>query len=194
MKSFSQARSWHRLVASLLCTLCLCAPAAAESIAIVNVNVIPMTTDAVYDSQTVVVTDGVIAKIGDVGDVAVPAGATVIDGTDRYLMPGFVEMHGHVTGTGPRQLERLFSLFLANGVTTVRGMLGRPAHLVVRERIASGDLRGPRLITSGPSLNGDSVRNAQDGARKVREQHAAGYDFVKIHPGLSAAEFNAIAD
>ena len=178
----------------LLFLLIASAQAAAETTAIVNVNVIPMTSEVVLLQQTVVVEDGMITAIGNVGDVAVPGKAQVVDGTDRFLMPGFTEMHGHVTGTGSREIERLFSLFLANGVTTVRGMLGRPSHLALRADIESGDVLGPRLITSGPSLNGISVHGADDGARQVREQHAAGYDFIKIHPGLTAPEFNAIAD
>jgi hypothetical protein len=103
-------------------------------------------------------------------------------------------MHGHVTGTGDAQIERLFNLFMANGVTTVRGMLGRPSHLALRDDLVAGRVFGPQLITSGPSLNGNSVSGPVAGERMVREQHAAGYDFLKIHPGLSADEFNAIAD
>ena len=103
-------------------------------------------------------------------------------------------MHAHVTGTGERDVQRLFSLFLANGVTTIRGMLGRRSHLQLRDDINAGRVIGPRLITSGPSMNGNSVNGPDDGAERVRKQHAAGYDFIKIHPGLSAPEFNAIAD
>lgn len=181
----------------ILAVLMACLPIAAwsaETTAIVNVNVIPMTADIVLSQQTVVISGDRIAAVGAVGDVAVPAGAQIIDGTDRYLLPGLTEMHAHVTGTADRDVERLFSLFLANGVTTIRGMLGRPSHLELRDDILAGRVTGPRLITSGPSLNGNSVDGPADGARKVREQHAAGYDFLKIHPGLSAPEFNAIAD
>ncbi len=173
----------------------LVAPAAvAETAAIVNVNVIPMTSETLLKAQTVVIEDGIIIAIGDVDLVPVPENAELIDGTDRYLMPGLTEMHGHVTGTGAAEINRLFSLFLANGVTTVRGMLGRQSHLQLREDLAAGRVFGPRLITSGPSFNGSSVSGAAQGARMVREQHAAGYDFLKIHPGLSRDEFDAIAD
>jgi len=168
--------------------------ACAETVAIVNVNIIPMTGETVLASQTVIIEDQRIAAIGDVDDVPIAEDVQLIDGTDRYLMPGLVEMHGHVTGTGEEQIERLFNLFLANGVTTVRGMLGRPAHLDLRANIAAGRVLGPELVTSGPSFNGNSVSGAEQARRMVREQHAAGYDFLKIHPGLTAAEFNAIAD
>jgi imidazolonepropionase-like amidohydrolase len=167
--------------------------ASAESTAFFNVNVIAMTQDRVVETQTVIVEDGVITVIGDVDGVPVPKDAVVVDGTDRYLMPGLAEMHAHVAEVGSQDLDRDFTLFVANGVTTVRGMLGRPSHLHLRQQLLDGEQFGPRLITSGPSLNGNTVSSPADGVRKVRAQHAAGYDFIKIHPGLSASEFSAIA-
>jgi imidazolonepropionase-like amidohydrolase len=167
--------------------------ASAESTAFFNVNVIAMTQDRVVEAQTVIVEDGVITVIGDVDGVPVPKDAVVVDGTDRYLMPGLAEMHAHVAEVGSQDLDREFTLFVANGVTTVRGMLGRPSHLHLRQQLLDGEQFGPRLITSGPSLNGNTVSSPADGVRKVRAQHAAGYDFIKIHPGLSASEFSAIA-
>lgn len=166
----------------------------AAPTAFVNVNVIPMTEDTVIAGQTVVVDDGIITTVGDVDTVPVPKGAFVVDGTDRYLMPGLAEMHAHVPDVGTRELDRVLTLFVANGVTTMRGMLGRPSHLVLRQQLLDGEKLGPRLITSGPSMNGNSVSSPADGQAKVRAQHAAGYDFIKIHPGLTAAEFFAIAD
>lgn len=180
----------------LLFALCLLGSgaAAADTTAFVNVNVVPMSEDRIVGQQTVIVTDGVIERIGGVGEVGVPERARVIDGTDRYLIPGLAEMHAHVPPADSGDLERIFTLFVANGVTTVRGMLGHPSHLALRAQLIDGEAFGPRLITSGPSLNGRSVSGAADGARQVREQHAAGYDFIKIHPGLDDAEFAAIAD
>ena len=164
----------------------------ARPTAFINVNVLPMTSESVLHGQTVIVANGVIAAIGDVDSIPVPEGARVVDGTDRFLMPGLAEMHAHVTGTGTA-LERTLTLFAANGVTLIRGMLGRKSHLALRQALLDGAVFGPRLVTSGPSLNGNSVAGPADGRAKVRAQHAAGYDFIKIHPGLSAEEFSAIA-
>ena len=177
-----------------VCLLLQALPAGAESVAFVNVSVIPMTRDAILSGQTVIVEDGKISAIGAVDRTALPEDAMVVDGTDRYLMPGLAEMHGHVTGTSAQQLDRLMSLYLANGVTTVRGMLGRPAHLDLRAQLLAGSVVGPRLITSGPSFNGNSVDSPEQASGMVREQHAAGYDFLKIHPGLSREEFDAVAE
>lgn len=166
--------------------------ASAAATVFFNVNVIPMTEERVIAGQTVIVEDGVITTIGPVDAVPLPEGIQVVDGTDRYLIPGLAEMHAHVPGD-PQEIDRVLSLFAANGVTTIRGMLGRPSHLVLREELLHGKRFGPRLITSGPSLNGNSVAGPTDGERKVRDQYSAGYDFLKIHPGLTASEYRAIA-
>ena len=85
-------------------------------------------------AQTVVIDAGRIVAIGPVDSVPVPKHAVVVDGTDRFLLPGLAEMHAHVTAESG--FERLATLFVSQGVTTIRGMLGRPAHLELRPRAA----------------------------------------------------------
>jgi len=167
--------------------------ALAEGTAFVNVNVVPMTSETVIEQQTVVVGMGRIKAIGPVDEVPIPEDARVIDGTDRYLMPGLAEMHAHVPDSNSPDLDRNFSLYVANGVTTIRGMLGRPSHLALRQDLLDGTVFGPRLYTSGPSLNGRSVSGPGHARQLVEEQQAAGYDFIKVHPGLSSDEFEALA-
>ncbi len=176
-------------VLALGCSL----PAAASETAFVNVNVVAMTDDTVQRNRTVVVRDGRIAVVGPVASTAVAADAAIVDGTDRFLMPGLAEMHAHVPGAGSADLARVLTLFAVNGVTSVRGMLGQASHLGLRQRLAAGELLGPRLHTSGPSFNGNSVDSPRQAADMVRAQHRAGYDFLKIHPGLTRAEFEAMA-
>lgn len=178
----------------LLVALLAGAPSiASQTTAFINVNVVPMDTERVVEQQTVVVRDGRIDAIGPVDDVPIPEGAAVVDGTDRYLLPGLAEMHAHVPAADSPLLARYFDLYVANGVTTIRGMLGRESHLALRDALEAGSVFGPRLVTSGPSLNGRSVNGAQQARDMVAAQHAAGYDFVKIHPGLTAGEFEAAA-
>jgi len=185
-----------RLQRYLILTAALvAAPAAAAApTAIVNVNVVPMNSATVLQQQTVVVDDGLIAALGPVDEVPIPEDATVVDGTDRFLMPGLAEMHAHVPAAGSADLDRYFSLYVANGVTTIRGMLGQRSHLALRQQLQEGSVFGPRLVTSGPSLNGRSVAGVAQARQMVRDQHAAGYDFIKIHPGLTADEFVAAGE
>jgi imidazolonepropionase-like amidohydrolase len=163
------------------------------TVAFVNVAVVPMDRERVLRDQTVVVRAGAIAEMDASSRLRPPAGATVIDGAGRYLMPGLAEMHAHIPSPdmGTETLERTLFLFLANGVTTIRGMLGHPAHLALRSEALRGDILAPRIFTSGPSFNGNSVPTPEIATRRVQEQHAEGYDFIKLHPGLSRPVFDA---
>jgi hypothetical protein len=179
-------------------SLLLGAPASAQGArgvyAITDVTVVPMDRERLLPGRTVIVRDGRIEAIGPARSARIPAGAIRIEGRGRYLMPGLAEMHAHVPGgADPQWAEDVLFLYAANGITFARGMLGAPAHLELRSRLERGELIGPRLYTSGPSLNGNSVASPQDGRRMVAEQKAAGYDFLKIHPGLDRARYDAIA-
>lgn len=160
-----------------------------------NVHVIPMDRERVVRDQSVLIENGRIAAIGASGELSANEQAHIVDGKGGYLMPGLAEMHAHVPGERfPMPLrEDILFLYLSNGVTLIRGMLGEPWHLELRDALEQGDVIGPRLITSGPSFNGNSVDSPEQGARMVREQAQAGYDFLKIHPGLSREEFDAMA-
>ena len=158
-----------------------------------NVSVIPMDTERVLEGQTVVVRGERVESIGSAAGAQIPAGARVIDGTGRFLVPGLAEMHAHVPTT-PDSAEEVLFLYVANGVTTARGMLGVPLHLELREQIARHEVLGPRLYTSGPSLNDQRVGSPADAERMVREQAEAGYDFIKVHPGPTRAEYDAAVD
>jgi imidazolonepropionase-like amidohydrolase len=76
----------------LVIFLVIAQASSAEPTAFINVNVVPMSSDVVIEQQTVVVANGLIKAIGPVDHVPIPKGSTVIDGTDRYLMPGLAEM------------------------------------------------------------------------------------------------------
>ena len=163
--------------------------------AFVGVNVLPMDKEAVLADQTVVVTDGKIASITPAAKAKVPAGAVTVDGSGKYLMPGLGELHAHIPGGNApdADVERTLFLYVANGVTTIRGMLGHPRHLAYRERVAKGEVLGPRIYTSGPSFNGNSAKTPDAATAMVIEQHKAGYDLLKIHPGVPRDAFDAMA-
>ena len=166
-----------------------------EAVAITGARVITMRAAEILPDHTVVVVDGAIASVGPDTAARVPGAAVKIDAGGRFLIPGLAEMHAHVPDplSDSVYLDRVLQLYVANGVTLIRGMLGRPEHLELRQQLADSARVGPRLVTSGPSLNGRSVTSPEEGARMVLEQNAAGYDFLKLHPGLSRAAFEAIA-
>lgn len=162
--------------------------------AFVDVTVVPMDRDHVLENHTVLVDGERITRVGPAAEIAIPEGVVRIAGDGLYLMPGLAEMHAHIPGSSaPRSyLENTLFLYVANGITTIRGMLGEPAHLELREQADRGEILSPRIYTSGPSLNGNSVGSPEEAREMVRAQAVAGYDFLKLHPGLSRAEFDAI--
>ena len=194
---FLKTMRWIAIPLALLLTT---SPGAQERVVVfTNVSVIPMDRERVLEDQTVVVRGDRIAEIGPATAIRAPANAVRVDGRGKYLIPGLGEMHAHVPvpqaeqQLGAGYAERVVFLFLANGVTTIRGMLGHPAHLVLRERLRRHELLGPTLYTSGPSFNGTSAPDPETARRMVLEQKAAGYDFLKIHPGLSRETFDMLA-
>jgi hypothetical protein len=110
-------------------------------------------------------------------------------------MPGVGEMHAHIPGgSAPDELaDRVLRLFVANGVTTIRGMLGDPKHLTLRDRAARREIVAPTIFTSGPSFNGNSAKAIEPSVQMVRDQKTAGYDLLKIHPGVPRDVFDAVA-
>ncbi|PTX18494.1 imidazolonepropionase-like amidohydrolase [Pontibacter mucosus] len=158
------------------------------------VHVVPMDKEQVLQNQDVVVRDGKITAMGSTGKVKYGKGALVIDAKGKYLMPGLAEMHAHVPPVDDLEpMKEVVRLFALKGVTTIRGMLGHPRHLELRSMIEKGELLSPRFYTSGPSFNGGSVKSPEQGAEMVRQQKQAGYDFLKLHPGLTPETFGAIA-
>ena len=158
--------------------------------AFVGVHVLPMTGDGVLENQTVVVEGDRITRVGPSGEVDVPRGATRIEGEGRYLMPGLAEMHAHVppvqSGRPPQEaLEDILFLYVANGITTIRGMLGSPYQIDLRGEILSQETLGPAFYAAAPSINGNSAPTPDAAEAMLRDAAARGYDLMKIHPGVS---------
>lgn len=163
--------------------------------AFVDVNVLPMDNERVVAGQTVLVADGRIVQVGAAADVMVPDDVTVIDGSGRYLMPGVAEMHGHYPNPDAQEFtEAVMHLYVANGVTLVRGMQGGASHLPLRDAIEAREIVGPRLLVCAPAISGNNVTQPEDARRLVREAAAAGFDHIKVFEGLTPEVFSAIAE
>ncbi|WP_041257642.1 amidohydrolase family protein [Fibrella aestuarina] len=167
----------------------------AREIVFVGVNVIPMDRERVLTNQTVTISDGRITGIyPSKQSIKRGSESLYIDGTGKYLVPGWAEMHAHIPPIDDMEpMKDVLMLYLVNGITTIRGMLGHPRHLELRSQVNDGTVLGPHVYTTGPSFNGQTVKTPERGAEMVREQKAAGYDFLKLHPGLTNQTFPAIA-
>ncbi len=179
-----------RLLGAAIGLLGLAGPGAASDatptrpVAFVHASVVPMDEPRVLRDQTVLVEAGRISALGPSGRTAIPRGATVVDASGRYLMPGLADMHVHLYAAEELTLDAV------NGVTAVLNLNGRPAHLSWRRRIAEGELLGPTIYSAGPTF--DHPRTAEEAVAEVDRQSAAGYDAVKIYNQVSAAEYPAL--
>lgn len=172
-----------------------------------NVNVIPMDRERVLRGQTVVVRDGLIAEMGDAKKVRVPAGAERIDGRGKYLLPGLIDMHTHLFSDDdfPEELAGdELALMVANGVTTVRLMIGTPEHLSMRRKVEAGEVLGPTLYVASPQLagraygggvfNGRVVKTPDEARAAVRDFKTAGYDFIKLTTEITPEVYEAVTE
>jgi hypothetical protein len=152
-----------------------------RNIAFTNVNVIPLDKKHVLTKQTVLIKNGLIENISS--NSKPPGGYEIIDGSGKYLIPGFADMHAHFPGfqSQPFPLDDYFFLNLANGVTTLRGMRGHPAQLAVRDSLIKNAVVAPQLLVSSPPItrqnNSTPVRDFRKMFALYKEQ---GYDFIKI--------------
>jgi hypothetical protein len=181
------------LLAAFLLVAATSASTAADTLVITDVSVLPMDRPAVLEHQTIVVAHGRIIALGPTKDVVPPTGARVIDGRGKFLLPGLVDMHVHLTTSDE------LPMYVGNGVLTVRDLNGSPETLRWRHDVAIGSLVGPRLFVSGPMIAGKEIpwqnkvtpSTAAQADSVVRAQKAAGYDQIKIYDGISKPVFDA---
>ena len=157
-----------------------------------NVHIVNVEKGTVDENRHIVVEADRILQITDV----LPTGefSTEIDGQGAYVVPGLTEMHAHIPSppTSENRIEETLFLYLSGGITTIRGMLGHPYHLELREAVRKGNVLGPRIFTSSPSLNGNTVQTPEEAMEKVSQYAAEGYDFLKIHPGIQRGVFDSL--
>jgi hypothetical protein len=165
----------------------------ATAILIDDVSIVDVRSGSILEKRQVVVDSGKIVRISDRIENS-ELYPRKIDGKGKYLMPGLAEMHAHIPPptTDLRRIEETLFLYLSNGITTIRGMLGDPAHLSLREKANNGDILSPRIFTSSPSLNGNTVPSKEEAKDKVTAYQKDGYDFLKIHPGVPLEAFDQI--
>lgn len=177
--------------------------------AIKNVNVIPMTASGVVlKNATIVIKNDRIESLNG----SIPKEATIIDGTDKWLMPGLIDMHVHVPTDGgpfgpklPTQgatffidLQDYMTLNNSNGVTTIFDLGSRVEHFGQRNKIEKGEVIGARMALSamidGGKGQGRRANTPDEGRQAVRSAKAEGYEFIKLYSELNIKTFQAIVD
>ena len=192
-----------RFVKNLLVASGCVVSAQAQQVSFVHANVVDVATGAIRPDQTVVVQGMRIVRVGSSAGQAAPAGR-VVDATGQYLLPGLWDMHTHVyfDGTASAGTRLILPLLLANGITGIRDMGSQlDSILVARAAVAAHRWPGPRLVVSGPMLDGAkspykaaiAIATPEDGRRAVAMLKARGVDFIKVQSYVPRAAYFAIA-
>ena len=151
------------------------------TVAIRNATVISMVPAAPATLATVIVRDGKIAEIGQPERIRVPEGATVVDGTGKYLIPGLFEMHAHTSKSRASSL----GLYVLHGVTTLRDQGSEHAEVLRwRREVQTGTRVGPRMLIAGPYL--ESLRNLERMRRDPPESRVEPFERARIPVGTPA--------
>lgn len=178
------------------------------SIVIIHATVINPRTSSVLPNRTVVIASDHIASVSDSAKFRLSKNARVIDATGQYLIPGLWDMHVHSAFGDwfPGGREIILPLFIANGVTGVRDMGGDiPVLMEWRKDVADGKIIGPRMVISGPMLDGYlpngklrfpstiAVTTPASAVAAVNLLKLQGVDFIKVQSVISHDAYLAAA-
>src|SRR5215467_12421944 len=178
----------------------------SSTLIIYDVTLVDGTGAPAKPYQTVIVEDGKIAAIDNAGmGFAGKLPGKHVDGSGKFLIPGLWDMHVHMVFGDwfPHGKEITLPLFIANGIIGVRDMGGELEVLQQwRKEISAGTLIGPRIVMSGPILDGPKPRfpssiaitTPEDGRRAVDDLKRRGADFIKLQSLIPREAVFAIAD
>jgi imidazolonepropionase-like amidohydrolase len=202
-----------KAIATVLLLCCLAWPGVVaaqhwsleDTIVITDVNVVDVRTGEIRADQVVIIERNKIIAAGARKDTRYPRNAPTVNAKGGYLIPGLWDMHVHLAFGDwfPNAEQISLPLFIANGITGVRDM-GSELDVVQnwRNAIESGTLIGPRIVTSGPMLDGPKPRfpsslaigTPEEGRRAVDELKKRGADFIKLQSLIPADAVQAIAE
>ena len=204
MKDFLLTAHTTRLAAGLLLALSAATPhLSAQTLTITNATVVDVSSGALHRGSTVVVEGNRIVSAGPASAATAPRGQ-VVDAKGMYVIPGLWDMHTHAYFGWTSEFgdSYVLPLFIANGVTGIRDM-GSDLDAVLRAQseVAAHRLVGPRMVISGPMLDGPTVAFAasiaiatpDDGRKAVDMLKTKGVDFIKIQSGVPRDAYFAIA-
>jgi len=163
--------------------------------------------------MTVIIRDNHIRSIGKTDTLKLVGSDKIVDGNDKYLIPGLWDMHVHLINE-PYTRQVFYPLFIANGVTGIRVMAAdcfEPCeepnmtitqHRSMQNEINEGKLLGPRSILASYYING-ALSGESTVIRPTTEQHGRelarllkerDVDFIKIYDELTPDAYYGISD
>ncbi|MEP1094049.1 MAG: amidohydrolase family protein, partial [Cyclobacteriaceae bacterium] len=164
-----------------------------KPILINDVNIIDVEKGKIISNQSVLIKNNKIDKIDDASKLS--GDYSVIDGSDKTLLPGLFDMHTHIGKTsGP--------LHLAAGVTSVRDLANSLDIGETADAFNSNELVGPRILIlagfidqAGPYAGptGKIINNLEEGLEAVSYYNENGYKQIKLYSSIDPAWVKPLA-
>ena len=159
-------------------------------------NIIDVENQITNSNQTIAIQNGKIILIEPYSDSSVIKAETIIDGTNKYLMPSLWDMHTHYTTSNKH--KGFLNLFIANGVLGVRDLWG---NLETRDSLVASNTFMPRIFLSGHIMDGPFTllqgtlqpKSVEEATHLVDSLNQKGADFIKVYDDLSKDIYEAIS-
>ena len=185
----------------ILLALYGCAPTelpVGDRLVLQHATVIDGTGAGPRDDVTIVIQGGRIESIESGNGNRSLAVDRVIDLRGRWVVPGFIDMHAHLSMQFPEERFEVLRTLLAFGITTIRSPAASSENGVeLRDQVESGEVVGPRIFAAGPLMDVNPgerwirsgvavhVSTAADVREEVKRQAASGVDYIKVYRSLS---------
>lgn len=173
-------------------------PRTPSRVVIKGGTLIDIHTGKQINDSLIVIEGDLIKQVGREAEIKSPPDAQIIDAHNKWIIPGLMDMHAHVSGFG----RSLLWLYVVNGVTTIRDPGGNLSLLkLARQEIDSGKRLGPRLFFAGSILDGspplwpamsiivDTPEQAESAVNSLVDQ---GVDFIKVYNSITEHVLAAI--
>jgi hypothetical protein len=164
-----------------------------------NAIIIDGTGKGTLRGYDIYIEDGIIKRIG-IG-LNVPRKIKTVDATGKTVIPGLIDMHGHMYAIGSTQLDAYPALYLAGGVTTVfsPGEMEPEVTLKLKEQIIRGERIGPDILCAGPYFDTDPstvswmpVLNDTFRIAELFEKWKDRIDGIKVYSKISKEHFDFV--
>lgn len=177
----------------------------SQDILIKHINVIDVNNKEIKYDRTILIVNGRIQNISK-KSIRAKKSATVINGTNKFIIPGLWDMHVHTVDSS------YLKMFIINGVTGIRDMGGAAKSsnngcesiafenlMNWRKLIQAGTLIGPRMLISGPVVSNTgwpssiNIRSTEDAQKAVMELKSLGVDFIKVYEDIPLESYLTLA-
>ncbi len=170
--------------------------------ALTNVNILSPNGDTILQNRTIIIEESKINSIDTILDTSHKG--KVIDASGKYLIPGFIDTHVHLFQS-PNDLL----LYLANGVTEIRELIGEEDHLKWKQQIEENERIGPKMHVSSPRIGSfetlegwfmeysqgyANIKTPEEAREMIQEFHDQGYDGIKIYSQVTKEVYYAVLD